>query len=328
MSEEEFEENFEEFYNSDDEIDEFNDTNDKVHELKGTISNIKINKSCSHRNKKFICSDKNNYEVHKYCSDCGKILNTKIIKCIHLDTFQDENGLYVCRSCYREIEILDSEPEWRNYNSSGDSSRCNFPIDECKSIKETLNNENITVHDAVLKQIVFYYKTIVNNGDKHETYRGNNRKGIIAACLFHSYILYGEYRTIDHIRYMFGINKKTMTKGIRQFTTAFPDLKNKYIQPEDLIKWIMKLTGIGDEHYKAILTLTKYFRNSSETLKRSSPQSVASAIIYFYLCLYKDYRKQLGLTKNKFAEKAQLSDITITKLAREAAIVANCNLQI
>lgn len=326
MSDEEFEENFNGFYNSIDEIDDIEDT--EVLKLKGTIDKIKPSKVCSHRNKKLICSNDDSSKIHKYCNDCGKILSTKYIKCLHLDSFKDENGLYVCRSCYQEIEILDSEPEWRNYGSSGDSSRCNFPIDECKSIKETLINENITVHDAVLKQIVFYYKTIVRNGTKNETYRGNNRKGIIAACLFHSYIEYGEYRTIDHIRNMFGINKKTMTKGIRQFALSFPDLKNKYIQPEDLVKWIMKLTGIGDEHYKAIMTLTKYFRNSSETLKRSSPQSVASAIIYFYLCLYKDYRKQLGLTKNKFAEKAQLSDITITKLAREAAVIANCNIQI
>jgi len=324
MSDEEFEEDFNSFYDSDAEDEEDLDTL----KFKNTVDRISNVKKCRHINKKFICSDKNSSKIHKYCTDCGKLIGTKIVKCLHLDSFRDENGLYICRSCYKEIEILDSEPEWRNYNSSGDSSRCNFPIDECKSIKETLINENISVHDAILKQIVFYYKEIVTNGDKHETFRGNNRKGIIAACLFYSYITYGEYRTIDHIRIMFGITKKTMTEGIRKFSAVFPDLKNNYIQPENLIRWIMKLTGIGEEHYKAIITLTKYFRNSSETLKRSSPQSVASAIIYFYLCLYKDYRKQLGLTKNKFAEKAQLSDITITKLAREAANIANCNIQI
>jgi hypothetical protein len=89
----------------------------------------------------------------------------------------------------------------------------------------------------------------------------------------------------------------------------------------------MSLTGIDKKHYKNIIKISRSIENSSRLLKRSSPQSVASAIIYFYLCLNPEYKAELGLTKNKFAELALLSDITVSKLVREAQMICNCVVQ-
>ena len=55
--------------------------------------------------------------------------------------------------------------------------------------------------------------------------------------------------------------------------------------------------------------------------ERSTPQSVAAATIYFYLCLFPEYKEELGLSKAKFAEKAKLSDIIISKLCIEMASI-------
>ena len=113
-----------------------------------------------------------------------------------------------------------------------------------------------------------------------------------------------------------------MSEGQTRYIETFPDAKTIYIKPKDLIKWLMKMTGVHKIHYNNIIRIAEFLENSSEILQRSSPQSVASAIIYFYLCLNKEYKDQLNMSKNKFANKALLSDITITKLTKEMAAVS------
>jgi transcription initiation factor TFIIIB Brf1 subunit/transcription initiation factor TFIIB len=178
----------------------------------------------------------------------------------------------------------------------------------------------VDIPDAIRKRVESKYMKIVGN----ETVRGKGRKAIVAACLFYVYPEFGEYRTSDYIRGLFELDKKNMSAGLSRYYEVFPEARNLEIRPVDLIRWILTLTGIKISHYRKIVKIAQYLEGSSQLLERSSPQSVASAIVYFYLCLHPKYKHELGLTKNRFADKTMLSDITVGKLVKEAAAVGRC----
>ena len=289
------------------------------------------NKKCSHKN---IESFSN---CQGYCTDCGvnfrdiSHIHSKeeeYLKCLHENTYKDNNGLHVCRDCTAEIEILDFEPEWRYYGSMDNYSaknpeRCHRFRSSGRGIIKVFDDHQIVVQGAVKAQVDVKYNKIVGGG----TVRGKGRKAIIAACLFYTYKEFGEYRTSDYIRNLFDLTKKQMSCGLSKYCRTFPKARTLHTRPENLIRWILTLTGINQEHYRKIVEISRYFENTSRLLKRSSPQSVASAIVYFYLCLNPEYKATLGLTKNRFAEKALLSDITVTKLVKEAAKISKCMIE-
>ena len=266
-------------------------------------------------------------DLQGYCTDCGKSFkNVEDIKksgeCDHENTYEDENGLYVCSDCHEELQIMDFDPEWKYYGDSGGSNpeRCHRSRGQGRGIRDAFTKHNINVHDAIMAQVETKYGIVVGKN----TVRGKGRQAIIAACLFHVYIEFGQYRTSDYIRNLFDLKKKQMSVGLTKYYEAFPEARTIHIGPQDLLRWILNLTGVSKENYRKIVQIFRYLENSSALFQRSSPQSVASAIVYFYLCLHPEYKSQLGLTKNTFAEKALLSDITVTKLVREAADISQC----
>lgn len=269
---------------------------------------------CAHSIKKVV------ENVKEICCDCG------METCFHKNMYEDDNGLNVCTDCGMESECFDFKPEWRYYGTSDnrvskDPARCRHKSKtNNRGIDKLFEDTRIEIPEAVKAQINAKYNKIIGS----DVVRGKCRKGIIAACWFHVYRDFGYYRTTDYIRSRFNLSKKNMSDGLTAYYKAFPEDRTAHTNPEDLLEWILSLTGINKSHYRKIVSITRYLDNSSRLLKRSSPQSVATAIVYFYLCLNPQYKMELGLTKSKFAEKARLSDITVTKLVKEASLVSNC----
>jgi len=249
--------------------------------------------------------------------------------CSHPTIIEDNNGTNICKECGDEIEIYDFSPEWRYYGNSDskclrDPSRCGqFKINN-NNLSKVFDELNIKLQDVIKERVELKYQKV--SGGK--TYRGKGRKAIIAVCLFHAYKEFNQCRTTDYIRKLFDLSKKHISEGLTIYYDVFKEDRNQIIRPEDLLKWILDLTGISEVHYNKILKMANYLSNKSSIFKRSSPQSVASAIVYFWLCLNPDYKSQLNLTKSKFAEKTELSDITITKLVREASNITNMKIDL
>jgi transcription initiation factor TFIIIB Brf1 subunit/transcription initiation factor TFIIB len=260
-----------------------------------------------------------------YCLDCGISIQPDIKKCLHENSYEEDNGLHICKDCNEEIEIFSFEPEWRYYQggdngSSKDPARCHRGRATGKSLSKMFEELKIDILDAIKAQVESKYNKVVGNN----TVRGKGRKSIVAACLFYTYRDFGEYRTSDYVRNLFKLTKKNMSDGLSDYYKCFPEARVEHTTPENLLRWIFTLTGVNKSHYRKVVQISRYLENSSRLLERSSPQSVASAIVYFYLCLFPEHKFELGLTKNKFAEKALLSDITVTKLVREAATISQC----
>jgi transcription initiation factor TFIIIB Brf1 subunit/transcription initiation factor TFIIB len=272
---------------------------------------------CKHSEKKVV------HDIKEICCDCG------METCFHKNTYEDDNGLNVCHDCGVESEMFDFKPEWRYYGSSDnkitkDPSRCrNKSRSNSRGIDKVFEESRIEIPEAVKAQINVKYNKVIGPN----VARGKCRKGIIAACWFHVYRDFGYYRTTDYIGSRFNLSKKNMSDGLTAYYEAFPEDRTAHTTAENLLEWILSLTGINKVHYRKIVTIARYLDNSSRLLKRSSPQSVATAVVYFYLCLNPRYKSDLGLTKSKFAEKARLSDITVTKLVKEASMVSNCIIE-
>ncbi len=277
----------------------------------------------------------------KYCTDCGIVINEDgkaedFDNCKHEDIFENDNGLHICRKCCVEIEIWSFAPEWRYYGSSDnrvnkDPSRCHYSKGNNKGLENTFAECGIAIPMAIKKGTEQKYNKIIErlrSEKEKNTVRGKRKKSIVAACLLHTYREAGEVRTATYIREFFDLKQKSMSRGLLEYSKTFPKDRTASTSPENLLRWQMTLSGIHISHYRNILAITKYLEDTSQNLKRSNPQSVSAAILYFYLCLNPQYKAKLGLTKTKFASRVNLSDITITKLVREVARVSKCQVQV
>lgn len=296
-----------------------------------------INSSYNYQNDE-ICKHENIYadpDGSGYCRSCGLMFedsnDLNLNKdCKHENLSEQESGAKVCLLCGAEVTSLDFAQEWRWYGACDnrtkkDPSRCHTFKSVPKGIKPVFDNFAISISPALINivETKFYYVLAKTNS---KVLRGTGRNAIIAACLFYTYQEFGEFRTAAYIRNLFGpsLTQKGMSSGLHKYYVAYSDDRQKTITPQNLVSWIMKLANVGQElgptgaeHHKRIMQLADYLTGSSVIIKRGNPQSIAAAIVYFYLGLFPDYKQELGLTKVEFAKRVQLSDITISKIVSD-----------
>lgn len=257
------------------------------------------------------------------------VIETPDDDCEHKTCFEAE-GINICKDCGCEVELLDFQPEWRYYGasdtrSSGDPSRCHRSKESTRGGIDRAFQDSKLGHLplSIRKKTEQKYKKIVGN----ETVRGRGRKSIVAACLLYTFRDEGDVRTADEVRSMFGLTKQEMSSGLTRCHATFPEYRTSIVKPSDLIRRIMHLTKIDISHYRHIIRISKCLESVDATLNRSSPQSVASAVVYLYICLTPEIKEELGITKTKFARDVCLSDITISKLVKKAAEIIGANVE-
>lgn len=282
--------------------------------------------NCAHANIEYYSEEEKRIHQIKmsgYCIDCGEPFSDAVkistSVCSHPSVKEDVNGVNVCTVCFIEMtEQLSFEPEWNRYSdnsssrSSKDPSRCHGQRGpSIKGLSSIFEEHKIQIDRARLSRIEEKYKHITSQSAS----KGQCRTGIIAACLFKDLQKTGDIRTTEYVRGLFnGLTKKRMSEGLSIYYGCYPDESKEYITATDLIPWLLTKMGIDKEHEERIKKLTDLIVSGDPSFKRATPQSVASSVIYFYLCLNPNYKKSLGMNKTKFAEKSGLSDLTITKL--------------
>ena len=156
----------------------------------------------------------------------------------------------------------------------------------------------------------------VTNG---QIFRGESRKAVVFACIYHSYKMAGNCQTPKNLMETFGLNKKNSLKGLKIVNVNAP--KDSPIHSSALtavhhIYEIMDKFSATQAQKMEVVEIYSRTKNRSSKLNRSRPQSLASAIIYYYICL-----KKMDITLKKFAQKVDLSELTINKNAKEIALV-------
>ena len=255
------------------------------------------------------------------CEGCGCEL---VLECPHTN-YSEIDGTSVCDECGCEVKTLDFQPEWRFYGASdsrntGDPSRCHRTKESTRGgIDKVFQDHKLTqIPQAIRKKTEVKYKKMVGP----DTVRGKGRRARVAACLMYVYRDEGINYTADEVRGMFDLTKQEMSVGLTHYHATFPEDRVKHLNPQDLIQRVMTRMKINRaKHYRYVLRIARCLDKTDRTLIRSNPASVAAAIVYFYICLTPTLKKQIGFTKTKFARQMKLSDITITKLVKQAAAI-------
>jgi len=244
--------------------------------------------------------------------------------CQH-DNIIDDKGVTVCIDCGEELQskIL-QDKECRSYGQGDgknltDSNRIQMrKIDERSIFKDV---EGLGFSETIVAKANQIYAQVTQG----KIFRGNSRKAIVFACIFHAYKMSGHPQSHDKLIRIFSLNRKTGLKGLKFVNLYAPKeskIRTTYITPIDLVDEIMALFSASDAQKKEVITIYEKIKNKSSRLNRSRPQSVASGLVFFWIL---SKNKEIAL--KDFAKKVGLSELTVGKLAKEIADVLEVKLE-
>ena len=227
----------------------------------------------------------------------------------------------VCEICgIEQPREIDNGKEWRYYGASdtrhsGDPSRCHMrKIDERTINKDV---EGMGFSDIIVDKANSIYDIVANG----KIYRGNSRKAIIFACIFHAYKISEDPQSCDNLIDVFNLERKVALRGLKQVNLKVPkesDIKTKYITPEHLILDIMAKFDATQSQKNDVIVIYNNIKNKSSILNRSRPQSVASGIVRYYILVN---HKEISM--EEFRSKVKLSELTINRIVKEISKLLN-----
>ena len=244
-------------------------------------------------------------------------------ECKHLN-ISNENSNMFCIDCGEEMEkSIFQDKEWRYYGQS-DNKRTSDPNRvvprkfEDKNIFHDVENMNFGDKTVHLANQIYLQVT------KGQIFRGHSRRALVFSSIFHAFKLQGKPQSHDKLIKIFNLSRKIGLKGLKYVNLNSPKdslIHTTYITPENLIEDIMDKFKATKEQKLEVIDLYKKIKNRSSKINRSRPQSVASALTYFWICY-----KGLDITLKEFASKTDLSELTIDKLAKEIGNVLDINV--
>ena len=238
--------------------------------------------------------------------------------CSHLNIV-NERGMDVCIDCGEEItKKIQHTKEWRYYGQSdtrhsSDPNRVQIRKSDERSIYKDV--ENMGFSDKIVSDANKIYFQVTHG----QIFRGNSRKSIVFACIFHAYKLSGKPQSHEKLIHVFNLNRKTGLKGLKHVNLHAPknsSIRTTYITPINLVEEIMEKFSATPEQKQEVIKMYNQIRNKSSKLNRSRPQSVASGLVYFWI---RSKKKDISL--KQFTKKVSLSELTINKIANEISEV-------
>ena len=89
-------------------------------------------------------------------------------------------------------------------------------------------------------------------------------------------------------------------------------LKNVHITPLNIIEEIMNKFSATPEQKQQVFAIFYAVKDKSTKMSRARPQSIAAGITYYWIC-----QNDKKITIHEFMEKVGLSELTITRIAKE-----------
>lgn len=228
-----------------------------------------------------------------------------------------ENNHKICLECGMVIgKNLSYEKEWRYYGIMDtkhytDPNRCSARKSEDRSIFRDV--DKLGFSDKVVSQANTLYEQVTRS----RIFRGNTRKGIIFACVFHAHKVMDNPQSCEHLIEIFDISRKVALKGLKFVNlnmTADASFRGIQIQTDLLIREVMNKFNATPSQILDVLQIYSYVQDRSVLFHRSRPQSVACGIVRFYTL-----KKNPEITMDYFRSKVALSEITINKIVKEVS---------
>ena len=236
--------------------------------------------------------------------------------CEHINV-SDDGGYVCCTDCGKEMDkTIYQEKEWRYYGQSdnkrvSDPNRVHLRKMEERNIYKDV--ENMGFSDKIVRTANQLYLQVTNG----QIFRGNSRKSLIFAVIFHSFKIHKIPQTHEKLLSTFEISRKSALRGIKYVNLNTPKdstIHTTYITPINLVEDIMDKFSASKSQKDEVIDIYNKIKNKSSKINRSRPQSVSSGLIYYWIQL-----KGIDITIKEFANKTELSELTILKIAKEIA---------
>jgi transcription initiation factor TFIIIB Brf1 subunit/transcription initiation factor TFIIB len=244
--------------------------------------------------------------------------------CKHLN-ISSENGITYCYECGEQITNDIDKKDWRDSDNTDslytmDPSRCQMRKSEDRSIYKDVENlgfsdKIVELANDIYSEVTKIEKKNINDPDTYKICRGNSRKALVFACIFHSYKLSGQPQSCESLIRAFNLDRKSGLKGLKHVNlnvSKKSPVRTTYITPGNLVDEIMDSFNATPEQKSEVMLIYKKVLNKSSNLNRSRPQSVSAGIIYYWILSTKK-----SITLKDFTEKVKLSELTINKKCKE-----------
>jgi len=206
--------------------------------------------------------------------------------CSHSNIIE-ENGIVCCVDCGIEMEkSIYQEKEWRYYGQA-DNKRMSDPnrvhlrkMEERNIFKDV---ENMGFSDKIVSLANQIYIQVT----KGKIFRGNSRKAIIFASIYHSFKVQDKPQPHENLIKIFKLDRKNALKGLKHVNLNIPRdsiIHTTYITPINLVEDIMDKFYATPEHKKEVRELYDKIANKSSKINRSRPQSIAAGLVFFWIC--------------------------------------------
>ena len=218
-----------------------------------------------------------------------------------------DDGMITCKNCNMIINNIMDTPEWRNYkDSSNNPTRCGMPT------------------NALLPQSSLG-TNISNKGGNNEKmnkvnmYRGSNRIGIIAACIYYACKECNVPRSTSELASLFDINTKVMTKGCKNFTEIMriSNCDKNRIQSHrsinlyDFVERFCHKLKFNEDNILHIKEIAKICDKLS-LINDNTPPAMSSGCIYLYI-----KNKNIDISKKHISDICKISEVTINKCSKK-----------
>lgn len=239
-----------------------------------------------------------NYQVKSHLQSEEEI-------CPHLNVFE-ENNMKICEDCGYEMSENTNFEYTKNIS---DSARCHMRKTDDPGIFKDV------VGMGFSEDIISGADKLYSEVTKGKIYRGNSRKGIIFACIFHSYKSIGSPQSYENLAGVFGIDKKVGLGGLKRVNLYAPrdsPIRTTYITTSNLIDELLDKFSVSKDQKGEVQELYIRTKNKSSTLNRSRPQSLAASLVWYWSC-----KKGKNLSIKDYVKKVDLSELTINKITKE-----------
>jgi transcription initiation factor TFIIB len=188
--------------------------------------------------------------------------------------------------------------------------------EQFQRIKNIAQNAGISM--SIINDAMHYHKKITEYG---QTFRAENKDGLIAASIYISCRVNNYPRTPKEIATIFNLNNMCATRGCKKAQLIINQLEQQTentdktvfckIKPELFIERYCSKLNVNTE-LTQLCEFICHIVNKNNLMPQNAPHSIASGIIYYISQLCK-----LNISKTDIKHISEISEVTINKCYRK-----------
>jgi len=249
------------------------------------------------------------------------------VNCLH-PNLSSQNGQKYCKSCGETIFSF-------HQDDSTFFDDASTPLTEKKSSRSIRKElDLLKLADEVKDLANQYYMERV--GD--QTFRSDVRQEMKFICIFDAYRALKIEKDPQQVATLLGLKRKGMSRGILRSSLLLLNKERKEgnkgkqdkVNTEADTTALATLALVPDfldanqinydqSHLEDIERIYHFAKDRSSLLNRSKPQSIASALVYFYM----RHKFEVKPNKSDFAKKCSVSPMTVSKIDQELEVLLN-----